>query len=249
MCIDEALDLDQDVRCHHNRQAKEDSIGPRSGCGHRRRRHGEEKKRWPEPILQFSGKYRFLSNFYRAPVEYDGLQYPTVEHAFQAAKTCDRKRRIEISLLPTPGQAKKAGRSLQLRSNWEMIKVELMLTLLREKYSKEPPRSQLLATGESDLVEGNHWGDQFWGICNGVGLNLFGHLTMQIRGELRSQKAKKGVFDRFGILPIRTKLGMMIEIGEKGIKGRKYGSNGERLSALRYGGLRGWTKSRLPRLG
>lgn len=189
MCVDEELDSDDEGRYHHNSCSKNKKNVRRSRCEHRRGGHTIQKESRPDPIHEFSGRYRFLSNFYPAPVEFDGLQYPAVEHAFQAAKTLDRKRRIEISLLATPGEAKRVGRSLALRSDWEIIKVEVMATLLREKFSREPFRAKLLATGESELAEGNHWGDQFWGVCNGMGLNILGVLLMQIRKELTDQRS------------------------------------------------------------
>lgn len=44
---------------------------------------------------------------------------------------------------------------------------------------------QLLATGTRYLEETNTWGDTYWGVCEGKGLNMLGKTLMQVRDELR----------------------------------------------------------------
>jgi ribA/ribD-fused uncharacterized protein len=109
-----------------------------------------------------------------------------VEHAYQAAKTLDRVARLEIANLETPGQAKRKGRNVTLRADWEEIKLDVMRACIAQKFSREPLRSQLLATGDTPLVEGNHWGDTFWGVCKGKGQNNLGVILMQVRRDLAS---------------------------------------------------------------
>src|SRR5690348_9381030 len=65
----------------------------------------------PNKIAEFQGEYRFLSNFWPAEVAYEGITYPTAEHAYQAAKTMDVNERKRIAALPTPAEAKAAGRA------------------------------------------------------------------------------------------------------------------------------------------
>ena len=74
-------------------------------------------------INRFDGPYAFLSNFFFSPIEYEGITYPTVEHAFQAAKTLNPIERQAIADLPTPGAAKRAGRQVTLRKDWEDVKI------------------------------------------------------------------------------------------------------------------------------
>lgn len=138
-------------------------------------------------IGEFQGSYRFLSNFWPASVELDGVLYPTVEHAYQAAKTISPEQRLRIAAVPTPGQAKRAGRGVTIRPDWDSVKLEIMQDLLRQKFNKAHLRQQLQATGEEELVEGNTWGDTFWGRCRGVGKNHLGLILMQIREEKRGQ--------------------------------------------------------------
>lgn len=131
-------------------------------------------------IDSFSGEYRFLSNFYADP--HGG---PTVEHYFQAAKTLNPDEIEAILRARTPGQAKSMGRKATLRPDWDDIKDGVMLELLRDKFYIKHMRSKLLATGDAELIEGNTWGDTYWGVCNGRGQNKLGKLLMQVRDELK----------------------------------------------------------------
>lgn len=136
-------------------------------------------------IDSFSGGYRFLSNFYPVKVKYEGVEYSSTEHAFQAAKTVNPSDRKKIRESGRPSDAKRLGRKVQLRTGWEAMKYDVMLDLLRQKFAKSPLREQLLETGDATLIEGNDWGDQTWGVCNGKGKNMLGKLLMQVRSELR----------------------------------------------------------------
>lgn len=127
----------------------------------------------------------FLSNFYDpSPVKYLGETYPTVEHAYQAAKTKRKVERDHIRSQPTPRDAKRAGRSATLRPDWEEVKVRVMRKLLQQKFAIPELRAKLLATGHAFLQEGNWWGDEFWGVCKGKGKNMLGLLLMQVRQEV-----------------------------------------------------------------
>lgn len=137
-------------------------------------------------ISKFTGEYSFLSNFYIVPISYEGIIYPSVEHAFQAAKTLDGKKKLEIARFDTPGKAKKAGRKLKLRADWEEIKLDIMLELLRKKFFFKDLQEMLLKTGDEELIEGNSWGDTYWGKYYGVGENHLGKLLLQVREEIRN---------------------------------------------------------------
>lgn len=137
-------------------------------------------------IRGFFGEHRWLSNFWPAPVKMYGLEYPTVEHAYQAAKTLDKEEREFIRLQSTPGNAKRAGKTLTVREDWETFKVGAMKILLERKFSIPHLKEKLLATGDALIVEENTWGDTFWGVCNGKGQNTLGKLLMEVRASLRS---------------------------------------------------------------
>lgn len=137
------------------------------------------------PINGFRGPYRWLSNFWPAPVRLDGVVYPTVEHAYQAAKTLDRAERALIARLTSPGAAKRSGRRVTMRDDWDGVKLDVMLGLLRGKFARGDLRARLLSTGDVQLIEDNTWGDHYWGVCRGDGQNHLGRLLMQVRDELR----------------------------------------------------------------
>jgi len=149
-------------------------------------------------IDSFRGRYRFLSNFSPAIVVYNKNAYPTVEHAYQAAKTLDEDWQEAIFWAKSPTEAKRLGRKVPLREDWEQIKLKVMEDLLRQKFSTFEMKSKLLATGNEHLVEGNTWGDNFWGAVKvkklrftyqtyytWEGKNHLGKLLMKIREEIR----------------------------------------------------------------
>lgn len=146
-------------------------------------------------IRRFLGDFAFLSNFAACPVEYADpgeppVTYRSVEHAFQAAKTLDGDARRRLAEIGSPLTAKRFGRRVLMRDDWDQMRVEVMRGLLRQKFAAEPFRTQLLATGDAQIVEGNTWHDQLWGDCecsghaSEPGENLLGCLLMEIRSEL-----------------------------------------------------------------
>lgn len=138
-----------------------------------------------EPIAEFQGEYRFLSNFWITPVEYEGIVYPSSEHAFQAAKSLNTEERLKIAQLKGPKEAKAAGYKVTLRPDWETTKDAIMFQLLEIKFRDPVLRQKLLDTGDRRLIEGNHWGDFYWGVCGGRGQNKLGALLMLLREVLK----------------------------------------------------------------
>ena len=138
-------------------------------------------------IDSFRGEYSFLSNFHKCRVEFEGMVYPSVEHAFQAAKNPDPEYRSLIATVGSPVTAKRMGKKTQLRPDWEEVKDGIMYELLKSKFSDPVLREKLLATGEAELIEGNNHWDRFWGVCRGEGLNKLGKLLMQVREELNNE--------------------------------------------------------------
>ncbi len=142
-------------------------------------------------IVEFDGENEFLSNFYPSPILHEGIVYPTNEHFFQAMKTLDSAERKAIANAETPGMAKRMGRTVKLRSDWEQIKVDVMRTGLMLKFSDTKLAQKLIDTGDEELVEGNWWHDNTWGNCHCPkcsrlgGRNLLGMLLMEVRKELQ----------------------------------------------------------------
>jgi ribA/ribD-fused uncharacterized protein len=148
-------------------------------------------------IDSFRDENEFLSNFYLVDVEYEGLIYPSTEHAYQAAKSLEDKVRKTVrdaknsAGAPDCGRAKKMGRKLTCRKDWEYVKRDVMLALLRKKFAQPKLRTELINTGRAKLVEGNWWGDTYWGVCKGKGKNWLGRLLMKVREELLEQAYDK----------------------------------------------------------
>jgi ribA/ribD-fused uncharacterized protein len=139
-----------------------------------------------EKIDSFSSEFHFLSNFHTSYILYDGIVWPTVEHAYQAMKTLDENQRMNILEANSPSEAKKLGRCVTMRVDWDDIKLEIMEELVREKFESKPKLAEkLLATEDIEIVEGNTWGDKFWGVCNGEGENHLGKILMKIRDEIK----------------------------------------------------------------
>ena len=133
-------------------------------------------------IGPFSGEYRFLSNFWQEK-ERGGLSN---EHFFQAEKSLDPAERAFVMRASGPIEAKKRGRQITLREDWDLVKDQVMLSNLRNKFYLDRNLWELLLlTGDEELVEVNHWGDRYWGV-DGTGENHLGILLMQVRDELRS---------------------------------------------------------------
>jgi ribA/ribD-fused uncharacterized protein len=152
----------------------------------------------PTKIDSYRGDWIFLSNFYLFPIEYEGSIYPSVEHAYQAAKTLNLKERMKFTF---PGlsafQAKAAGYHVTLQEGWDTgLKLEVMQELLRKKFFPTVMRRKLLSTFNAELMEGNWWHDTYWGVCDGSGQhrrcpghepygeNNLGKLHMEVRNEL-----------------------------------------------------------------
>jgi ribA/ribD-fused uncharacterized protein len=117
-------------------------------------------------------------------VEFEDYVYPSVEHAYQAAKTLDPKEREYFLQNVRPGLAKLKGKEVTLRPDWDSVKLKVMYDLVKQKFSTEPTRTMLLNTGDAELIEGNTWGDTFWGVFRGRGENHLGKILMQVRNEL-----------------------------------------------------------------
>lgn len=136
-------------------------------------------------INSFRDEYYFLSNFYECPVTYNGLTYKNNEAAFQAQKCITMNERFKFINL-NASEAKKLGRRVVLRKDWEDIKIKVMTAIVKAKFEQnEDLQKKLLATEDAYLEEGNTWGDRIWGTVNGVGANNLGRILMNVRKELQ----------------------------------------------------------------
>ena len=144
-------------------------------------------------VQGFESEFSFLSNFSACELLYDGHVYKTAEHAFQAAKATNEKDRVYIAEAPTPGEAKRRGRGIELREDWDVIKDKVMLDIIRAKFKNGDCRYRLmkaLSEGYDDFVEDNWWHDNYWGNCKCdrckdiEGQNHLGKIILQVANEI-----------------------------------------------------------------
>jgi N-glycosidase YbiA len=136
-----------------------------------------------ETIDSFKGNYLYLSNFAVAYFfDKKGREWKSTEHYYQAMKSTDWNDQKNIRLAATPYKSKQLGKKVKLRPDWEEVKEAVMMDALLYKFSQnEVLRIRLLRTGNAMLVEGNTWGDRYWGVCDGKGKNRLGICLMKVR--------------------------------------------------------------------
>jgi ribA/ribD-fused uncharacterized protein len=137
-------------------------------------------------ITSFTGEYSFLSNFWIGQINVFGGIYPSAEHAYQASKALTQDDHDLIARTSTPGQAKKAGKLIKLSPDWELVKIHVMRAIVQAKFEQHPDLTdKLMKTRPLELIEGNTWGDKFWGQCPiGSGRNELGKILMAIRDDI-----------------------------------------------------------------
>ena len=133
--------------------------------------------------MYFRGELFFLSNLFQTKIKIGEFEFENAEAAFQSFKDLKRQKEFEKIDGVT---AKKLGKKVNLRNDWTEIKIEIMELVLREKFSNEILKQKLIATGDLELIETNHWKDFYWGVCDGRGQNQLGKLLMKLRGEFKN---------------------------------------------------------------
>ena len=142
-------------------------------------------------IKEFKSQYFFLSNFYECPVYYNKLVFCNAEAAFQAQKVIDEKEQYKFINL-NASQARKLGKTIVLREDWEEVKDNIMYEIVKRKFTVNKELQQkLIDTKDEELVEGNWWHDTYWGVDSktGIGKNKLGKLLMKVREEVKSSNA------------------------------------------------------------
>lgn len=137
-------------------------------------------------------EHRWLSNMWPAKLIIAGIEYNSSENAYQAFKYISDTQRRYIAKL-TPAHSKHYSKENPLTNPlFEARKVEIMRQALYAKFTQNPDlRDRLTSTGDLILVEGNWWGDLFWGVNKdtGLGQNNLGVLLMEVRSALRDQQS------------------------------------------------------------
>lgn len=147
----------------------------------------------PPVIDRFRGTYSFLSNFSTYKVFYMGDTYYSAEAAYQGAKAATDLQRMKMVRVKRPDFARRIGRNMKpIRADWENVKLRVMYDIVKAKFlQNEKLQAKLLATRDRMLIEGNDWGDTFWGMVDGEGENNLGKILMRVREEIKTDlKAK-----------------------------------------------------------
>lgn len=154
-------------------------------------------------IDRFEGPHGWLSNFHQHPLVLGGVRFGSVEHLFNASKSLDRDEREHVRAAPTPAEAKRRGRRVTLRPQWdEQVRFDVMRMALRAKFEDPDLRGLLLGTGDALLIEGTGdakraWHDQVWGQCScdehraWPGRNELGRALMGVRADLAGHPADR----------------------------------------------------------
>lgn len=138
-------------------------------------------------ITEFQNEYRWLSNFSPVKIKLNGLEFPSVEHAYMSAKSDEAEwKKFCSNPNNKAGDVKRQSKYITLKEDWDDIKLEVMKECINQKFSQEPYRTKLLETGTQYIQEGNRWNDKFWGVClkTNKGKNHLGRLIMDVRSVL-----------------------------------------------------------------
>lgn len=150
-------------------------------------------------IREFRKEYKWLSNFSPCEIQFNGMLFSSVEHAYMSAKSDDLEWKSFCGdASNSPGRVKKKSREITLRNDWDSIKVGVMRELLQQKFSQKPYKELLLDTGTQFIQEGNRWGDTFWGVDlkTNTGENNLGVLLMEIRETLQKEQSEGKLYRR-----------------------------------------------------
>lgn len=138
-------------------------------------------------INDFHGQNHFLSNFFECTVNYNGLVFSSAESAFQAQKSESPYIQTMMSVF-SPLESRRYGRKVKLRRDWEDVKERIMSEIVYAKFIQHKDLAdKLLATGDQELIEGNLWGDTYWGVDKrtGLGQNNLGKILMNVRNDIK----------------------------------------------------------------
>jgi predicted NAD-dependent protein-ADP-ribosyltransferase YbiA (DUF1768 family) len=129
--------------------------------------------------IELTGKYKALTNSYPSMIVVEGISYPTLEHAFQAAKLTDTETKVLISKAKLPDVSSLVGEGFT-RPNWKEIQWATMYQLMKLKFESNPTLASLLQdTGDRRLVFENR-------NLRAVRRDKLGTILMKVRGELRA---------------------------------------------------------------
>jgi ribA/ribD-fused uncharacterized protein len=139
-------------------------------------------------IERFKDEFHFLSNMYLVDIHYNGIDFNSVEQAYQYQKTTSTREGLKVLKCNDPKKVKGIAKGFKfIREDWNDVRLGIMYNLLWIKFNNPQLKEALLLTDGWELVEGNWWGDIFYGVCDGVGENYLGKLLMKVRDKLKNE--------------------------------------------------------------
>lgn len=143
---------------------------------------------YPHKPSQDPGK-QGLRNDYPAPVDVDGVTYPSVDVAYWSMSVADPGARAAVTAAEERGAARRLAAEAARQDGWEQMRIAVMSRLLRAKYTQHPHVAEvLLGTGDATLLYDDA-DSPFWGDNGGRGRNWTGRLLELVRSELRATPA------------------------------------------------------------
>ena len=137
--------------------------------------------------------YGAFSNLYKRSIEFDGVIYPTSEHAYQAGKARKAAVRDWLMSAPSPALLAMAAHGLyywDISPGWSTRKFDRMRLVLMAKFTQHADLKELLLnTGDAMLIETatvDNEVNRLWGEVNGIGRNMLGRLLMEVRTQLHA---------------------------------------------------------------
>lgn len=153
-------------------------------------------------IKSFTGEFTFLSNFSDSFILYDGILYKNAESMYQAYKCKNKSQRYKLFTGISGAEAKKRGRKIDVRNDWEEVKFSIMKLVVEQKFKQNLSiRKKLLDTGEEQIIEGNYWHDSYWGVCTCDkcksinGENNLGKILMEVRDYYKQKQIEAEGFE------------------------------------------------------
>ena len=139
-------------------------------------------------IDSFTGYFNFLHNNYLTPVYYEGITYPSVTHAYHAARSTDQQTRKAILNAETFQILGNIAIRISDPLDWQERKLKLMEQLLRDKFRrcKDLQDKLRLTLGRELLMtyEEEKKNNLYWGVVKGKGQNQLGRILMKIRNDI-----------------------------------------------------------------
>lgn len=141
-------------------------------------------------IYKFTGPFSWLSNWHRVPIPFEGRRYPSAYNAYQSAKSKSVKYKNTCQSTLSPYAMQFIAYNTLPRPDWELVKDNIMYTVLKIKFSIPKYRDLLLGTGEVYLLNGNRYNETYWGynLNTEQGYNKLGLMLMKIREELKDEE-------------------------------------------------------------